>query len=100
MSRFNVAADKAGDVCERFGWDRGWSAAGCYLHLEVSEFIEALRGKGDSTPLAEAADVLFVLLSTCKANGMDVDEVVAALDARCEGLLSGAEDEKYGKAPE
>ena len=56
MSRVQEAAEKALSVCKHNNWERGWSRAGCYLHLEVSEFIEALRGKGDTTLLEEAAD--------------------------------------------
>jgi len=33
-------------VCAREHWDKDWSNGGVYMHLEVSEFIEALRGKG------------------------------------------------------
>ena len=66
--------------CDRNEWSRTWSGGGCYLHLEVSEFIEALRGKGD--PEAEAADVLFVLRSTMAANGVDVDRVIERLEQR------------------
>ena len=80
MSKLAQLAALALDECDRKLWSRTWSGGGCYLHLEVSEFIEALRGKGD--PVAEAADVLFVLLSTMSANGVDVDQVVARLEDR------------------
>ena len=80
-------ADKATDVCKHQGWDRGWSNGGCHLHLEVSEFIEALRGKGAHTPTEEAADVLFVILSMCRANGIDLEEVRQYFHRRCDGLL-------------
>ena len=68
-------ADMSNRLCEKEGWDRGWSNGGCYLHLEVSEFIEALRGKGD--PVEEAGDVLFVLLSMLKYANIDLDKVIA-----------------------
>ncbi len=69
--------------CRKQGWDRNWLEIGCYLHLEVSEFVEALRGKGvDPDPAAEAADVLFVLLSTLEAHDIDLDDVVAKLNAQ------------------
>lgn len=48
-------------VCKEQGWERNWSNGGCYLHLEVSEFIEALRGKGKIPD--EAGDVFFVFLA-------------------------------------
>jgi len=64
--------------CLAEGWDRRWTHAGCYLHLEVSELIEAIRGKrGD--PAAEASDVLFALLSMLRANGVSLVDVVGAL---------------------
>ena len=63
-------------------WERNWSNGGCYLHLEVSEFIESLRGKGDSSPAAEAGDVLFVLLSMLKAHNIDIQEVLFILNER------------------
>ena len=37
-------AMRAMTKCLRRGWDRGWLEIGCYMHLEVSEFVEALRG--------------------------------------------------------
>lgn len=33
-------------ICQTKGWKKDWANGGVYLHLEVSEFIEALRGKG------------------------------------------------------
>ena len=57
-------------ICQKFGWSRGWPEVGAYFHLEVSEYIEAIRGKrGD--PVDEAADVLFVLFSSLGAEGID-----------------------------
>ena len=79
-SRLARLARKAYAHCQQKGWSRDWREAGCYLHLEASEFTEALRGKGD--PEAEAADVLFVLLSTMSANGVDVDRVIERLEQR------------------
>jgi NTP pyrophosphatase (non-canonical NTP hydrolase) len=81
-------ADKATAVCEQKGWRRDWATGGCHLHLEVSEFIESLRGKGANTPTEEAADVLFVLLSMCRAQGIDFDEVRRYFHRRCDGLLA------------
>ncbi len=48
-------------VCVLREWKKDWSHGGCYTHLEVSEFIEALRGKGD--PIEELGDVLFTLIA-------------------------------------
>lgn len=77
-------AQKAATLCKERGWGRDWREGGCYLHLESSEFTEALRGKGD--PEKEAADVLFVLASTCAANGIDFIKVLE----RFEALATGA----------
>ena len=69
------------DACRKEGWDRGWKTAGCCLHLECSEFIEALRGKhGD--PIEEAGDVLFVLLSMPADYDISIDEVACALEMK------------------
>lgn len=60
--------------CEKNKWDKGWLKGGCYLHLECSEFIEALRGKGD--PEKEAADVLTAFLSMIAYNNIDISKVI------------------------
>jgi NTP pyrophosphatase (non-canonical NTP hydrolase) len=60
-------------VCDKHKWEKNWSKGGCYIHLEVSEFIEALRGKGD--PVDELGDVLFTLIAV--ADYYDVDPVEA-----------------------
>lgn len=66
-------------ISKERGWGRGWSGGGCYLHLESSEFIEALRGKGN--PVEEAGDVFFVFLSMMIDAGIDPnDALVACLD--------------------
>ena len=83
----DVLADKAQTVCTKFGWVQDWSNGGCYLHLEASEFIEALRGKGSANPTGEAADVLFVLLSLCRANNISLEEVQRYFHKRCDDLL-------------
>lgn len=67
MNNTNVDIDKLtkriGAICNKKNWDKNWSSGGCYIHLEVSEFIESLRGKGDTTPTEEAADVLMTLFA-------------------------------------
>lgn len=83
----NRLSRKAIKVCEKEGWKRDWSMGGCYLHLESSEFIEALRGKGEDSPEDEAADVLFVLFSMLEAHGISVSEVCSRLDNKCEEYL-------------
>lgn len=82
-------ADKAQAVCKMKNWSRGWSNGGCYLHLEVSEFIEALRGKGDERPDEEAADILFVLLSMLRGHDISPTRVLEILDAKCDEILEG-----------
>lgn len=71
-------ADQAWQKCQEEGWGRDWKHAGAYLHLESSEFVEALRGKrGDAEK--EAADILFVLLSTLASRGIRMKNVVEKL---------------------
>lgn len=71
--------------CQAKGWDRGWSNGGCYLHLEASEFIESLRGKGNNTPEEEAGDVLFVLLSILASHNLKPSAAVTALNLKLNG---------------
>lgn len=71
-------ADRCIQACNKKGWERNWSNGGCYLHLESSEFIEALRGKGE--PYSEAADVLFVLLAMFRHHDMHIPNVFQSLD--------------------
>jgi len=56
-------------VCESKNWRKDWVRGGCYMHLEVSEFIEALRGKGD--PVEELGDVLFTIFAVADHYGID-----------------------------
>jgi len=58
------------ETCEIMGWEKDWSRGGCYIHLEASEFIEALRGKGD--PLEELGDVLFTILAVADYYNLDL----------------------------
>lgn len=64
------------------GWEKDWSNGGCYLHLESSEFIESLRGKGDSPPAEEAADVLFALFALIGNYNVPISEVLRYLDIK------------------
>lgn len=70
MIDLEIAATHTADVCKQRGWKKDWSNGGCYLHLEVSEFIESLRGKG-GVPEEEAADVIICLLAMVGSNGLD-----------------------------
>ena len=86
-----VDLDKIADNCHckavKHNWigDPAWSHRGCYLHLEVSEFIESLRGKGLSTPDKEAADVLFVLLSLVRSYNIPITDVISQLEEMTNG---------------
>jgi len=72
-------------MCRKRGWDLHWTCRGAYLHLEASELIEALRGKrGD--PLAEAADVLLVLMSITENAGISWADVLTQTAMTCARL--------------
>ena len=73
-------------VCDKFGWDRDWKEGGCYLHLEASEFIEAIRGKGETHIESEAADVLFVFLALLSEHDIQVEHVMQMLDLQLKVL--------------
>lgn len=75
-------------LCDLKGWSRDWSQGGCYLHLEASEFIESLRGKGDSNPLEEGVDTLFVLVSLMANYGVDFETAVITMRERMDRLLT------------
>lgn len=62
------------EICDKNGWKKDWSAGGCYIHLEVSEFIEAVRGKGD--PLEELGDVLFTVFAMANYYDLDITEAL------------------------
>lgn len=86
MKEIEILIGKMLAICEQRGWKRDWQSGGVYLHLEASEFIESLRGKGTSTPAEEAGDVLFVLLTMCKANNIDFYDIVIELEKKLKGL--------------
>lgn len=81
-AELHVLTKRALALCEKNGWGLDWRDRGCYLHLESSELVEAMRGKGDSTVTEEAGDVLFVLLTILGAHGVEFEDVVAGLDAK------------------
>lgn len=62
------------DTCKKNDYKKDWSHGGCYMHLEVSEFIEALRGKGD--PVEELGDVLFTVIAVADYYNVDVKEAM------------------------
>jgi len=65
-------------VCQAEGWEKDWANGGCYLHLEASELIEALRGKTES-PVSEGGDVLFTLLALLANYDINIDDCAKAL---------------------
>lgn len=77
-------------MCKRRGWSLKWADRGCYLHLESSELIESLRGKRGE-PVAEAADVLLVLMSITEHAGIPWADVVKQASVTCGRL----EDEGF-----
>ena len=76
-------------ICQSLGWKKDWGNGGCYLHLEASELIEALRGKGD--PVSEAADVIIALLALTSHHDISVDDILVQLNRIVEGLEERAE---------
>ena len=72
-------------VCDKQGWERDWREGGCYLHLEVSEFIESLRGK-HGLPVEEAGDVMFVLLAMMQEANISFEQSIEYMKKR-HGLI-------------
>lgn len=62
-------------MCHERDWSLHWTHRGAYLHLEVSELIEAIRGKRGN-PVDEAADVLIVLMSITENHLIDWTDVL------------------------
>lgn len=81
MIEVDELAKQCLEKCDKMGWSRNWSNGGCYLHLEVSELIEALRGKGN--PTEEAGDVLFVFLSIISSHNISFDNIIKSLQTKC-----------------
>lgn len=74
-------------LCNRNEWKRSWGEGGCALHLEVSEFIEAIRGKGNSSVVEEAGDVLFVLYSMLAHRKVSIRKVKKFIQDKVSRLL-------------
>lgn len=77
------------NACCKRGWRKDWSNGGCYLHLEVSEFIEALRGKNGS-PEEEAADVFITLMALIGANNVNAESVRRHIESKVKGIEDGS----------
>lgn len=75
-------SDRIRAACKRLGWKKDWASGGCYLHLEASEFIEALRGKGENPcPTSEAADVLVALFAVTSNYKIPISDILERLEA-------------------
>lgn len=61
-------------TCKKNAWKKDWEHGGVYMHLEVSEFIESLRGKGD--PVDELGDVLFTVFAVAAHHGLNPIEAI------------------------
>jgi NTP pyrophosphatase (non-canonical NTP hydrolase) len=84
-------------ICRNRNWDKDWLRGGCYLHLECSEFIEALRGKGSSSPVEEAGDVIFALFAILSYYELPIDDVFATLEKKIDKMLE--EDKRKRQGP-
>jgi hypothetical protein len=82
-------SDRVGQVVKERGWTKNWSSGGCYIHLEVSEFIESLRGKGDSKPASEAGDILIALFAVLDWYKIPTSDVLGATEKTIQGLEDG-----------
>ena len=66
------------------GWSFHWTERSAYLHLEVSELTEAVRGKHGDT-LDESADVLITLLALSPHN---LTEIIDAAEHKIKHLAT------------
>lgn len=83
-------ADRIGRVARDRGWEKDWANGGVYIHLEVSEFIESLRGKGNI--IEEAADVLVSYFAVLENYNIPLKDVIKQLNV----TLTDLEDGKRG----
>ena len=80
------------EVVKQRKWVKDWASGGCYIHLEVSEFIEALRGKGGD-PVSEAADVMIALFAVLGEYNIDAKDVLSELSKTLKALEDGTKGE-------
>lgn len=74
-ARLNELVDGCWNATLELKYPTETLAMGGYLHLEVSEFIEALRGKRGN-PESEAADILFQLFSMIRKHNLNISNVL------------------------
>jgi len=79
-------SDHIGEIVRRMGWKKDWANGGVYIHLEVSEFIEALRGKGESSAVSEAGDVIVSFFAVLDHYGIKVESVLRAAQQNLKNL--------------
>lgn len=97
MHQLDALREEAVALCKKKKWSRDWSNGGCVLHLEVSEYIEALRGK-EGHPVIEAGDILFVLLSMMGEYNIPTEDVLSLARAKVEYRGRDGWDKKEEKA--
>jgi len=87
MKEIDKFAKECFAFCNGMGFTKDWVRGGCYMHLEVSEFIEALRGKrGD--PLEELGDVLQSILSVAEHHGLSPTEAIQKCRSKMNNMLN------------
>lgn len=79
---------RIGKLSQQLDWKKDWSNGGVYIHLEVSEFIEALRGKGDTCPTSEAGDILVSFFAVLDHYKIPISDVVSAAENNLEKVES------------
>lgn len=94
INDLQLVADKLGKVVRERGWTKNWSSGGCYIHLEVSEFIESLRGKGKSAPAQEAGDVIVALFAVLEHYDIPVADIFRHASLTVDRLTN---DKEFGK---
>lgn len=74
------------DFANKMGYVKDWSRGGCYIHLEASEFIEALRGKGN--PIEELGDLLGTIFSVCENYGISVPDGIKSAREKMNKIMN------------
>ena len=87
IDRLQQIYTNADIICQNRNWGKDWLHGGCYLHLEASELIESIRGKGTASPAEEAGDVLFALFSMLAYYKIPLNEVIELLEQKIKRML-------------
>lgn len=93
MEELQNFCDRVGKIVKERDWKKDWASGGCYIHLEVSEFVESLRGKGSALPPSEAADILIALFAVLDWYGIKVSDVLHYLELN----ITNLEHKKIGR---